>query len=126
MFDAKLMDVANALAASCREGREKETLDTLYAAEAVSVEAAPMPGEEGTEIVGIAAIRGKHDWWESTYEMTDAKVEGPFLHGADRFALIFEAKTRHKETGEAMHMREIGLYTVADGKIVREEFFYAI
>lgn len=30
-----------------------------------------------------------------------------------------------KANGHRMTMDEMGLYTVADGKIVREEFFYA-
>jgi ketosteroid isomerase-like protein len=28
--------------------------------------------------------------------------------------------------GQRMQMEEVGLYTVEDGKIVREEFFYSV
>ena len=31
-----------------------------------------------------------------------------------------------KETGARMTMDEVGLYTIADGKIVEERFFYAM
>ena len=33
---------------------------------------------------------------------------------------------REKETGKTWDMEEVGVYTVADDRIVREEFFYAM
>ena len=117
-----LMDVANALVAGCREGREVELLDKLYAADAVSVEAADMG--DGRETAGIAGIKGKHEWWENTFEVQSANVSDPFPHGDDRFAVIFEITTKHKENGEVSDMKEVAVYSVSDGKIVREEFFY--
>lgn len=45
-------------------------------------------------------------------------------HGDDRFAVIFDISVKHKESGEVSDMKEVALYTVGDGKIVREEFFY--
>lgn len=33
-------------------------------------------------------------------------------------------ETTFKPTGQRIGMREMALYTVKDGKIVREEFFY--
>ena len=53
----------------------------------------------------------------------DHKVEGPFLHGDDRFAVIFEMETSPKAGGERTRMREVAVYHT-EGKIVREEFFY--
>ena len=46
------------------------------------------------------------------------------LHGEDRFAVIFEVQGKEKASGNAFDMKEVGIYHVADGKIVREEFFY--
>ena len=46
------------------------------------------------------------------------------LGGDDRFAVIFRSKVKETETGKVSDMEEVGIYTVADGKIVREEFFY--
>ena len=73
---------------------------------------------------GLDAIRGKHDWWENTFEMLGGDVSDPLPGGDDRFAVIFEIKARHKESGEVSDMKEVALYTVGDGRIVREEFFY--
>ena len=117
---------AEALAACCRENRTNEGLDTLYSADAVSVEAALAPGMESRETAGLDGIRGKHAWWDGAMEMHEAKIEGPFYHGEDRFGLIFEMDVTEKASGERSQMKEFGVYTVdAAGKIVREEFFYA-
>jgi len=118
-----LEEIARELVAGCREGREKDNLDRLYAADAVSVEAEDFGN--GSEVQGVPAIAAKHDWWEGAVEMLEASVEGPFLHGPDRFAVIFGMKTRSRDTGEVSEAREVALYTVSGGRIAREEFFYA-
>lgn len=78
----------------------------------------------GRETHGIDGIRGKHDWWNANFEATGASVSDPFLHGEDRFAVIFEVQGREKASGTTFDMKEVAIYHVADGKIVREEFFY--
>jgi ketosteroid isomerase-like protein len=115
--------IADELVAGCREDRTWENLDKLYAPDAVSVEPVDMGG--GRESVGLAAIHGKHDWWEANFDVPALKVEGPFLHGDDRFAVVFEMETVNKSSGERRQDREVAIYHVKDGKIVREEFFYA-
>ena len=81
-------------------------------------------GEAGRETQGLAGIRGKHDWWYGAHEVHAVSAEGPFLFGEDRFSLIFDMDVTNRESGERSQMREVGVYTVQDGKIVREEFFY--
>lgn len=117
-----LKAIADELVAGCRENRTRENLDKLYAPGAVSVEPSDMGG--GRDSVGLAAIHGKHDWWDANFDVLDLNVEGPFLHGDDRFAVIFEMETVNKVSGERGRAREVGIYHVKDGKIVREEFFY--
>ncbi|EPX76030.1 nuclear transport factor 2 family protein [Salipiger mucosus] len=118
-----LKSVADELVAGCREGREAENLDRLYAEDAVSVEAFDMPGGAGRETRGRAGIHGKHEWWAGAFETHSAEVAGPFLHGEDRFAVIFVVDATELASGTRMQMQEIGLYTVAGDRIVREEFF---
>lgn len=120
-----LRETAEKLVANCREGREAQGLDELYRQDAVSVEAMDMDGPGSAVSNGLAAIKAKHDWWSGAFEVTGGKVEGPYLHGADRFAVIFAMETRNKATGETSAMQEVAVYTVDEtGKIVREEFFY--
>lgn len=118
-----LIEIANELVAGCKEGREVENLHKLYATNAVSVEAADMGG--GRETAGIEAILGKHAWWDANAEMHGGSVDGPFPHGDDRFAVIFEMDVTMKDSGQRSQMREVAVYHVAGGKIVREEFFYS-
>lgn len=124
MSSEKLAELANQLVAWCRADNTQACLDNLYAPDAVSVEAMAMPGEQSREAVGLDAIRAKHDWWNNTMEVHGGNVDGPFLHGEDLFGVIFEMDVTNRQTGERAQMKELGIYTVKDGKIVREEFFY--
>jgi ketosteroid isomerase-like protein len=118
-----LQEIANELVAGCREDRTRENLDRLYAPDAVSIEAMDMGG--GRETEGLAGIHGKHDWWDGAFITHGLTVEGPFLHGDDRFAVIFGMDTEDKATGKRTQGREVAVYHVKGGKIVKEEFFYS-
>ena len=104
-------------------GRSRELLDQIYADTVQSNEAGPMPdGSAG--VTGIEALKGKWDWWESANEVHSSKAEGPYYHGDDRFSVIYEIDVTDKTSGERVQMREVAVYTAADGKIVKEEFYY--
>ncbi len=118
-----LNEIGQELVKGCREGRAKQNLSKLYAADAVSVEAADMGN--GTTVTGIPAIEGKHDWWENAMTVHSQTVGGPFVHGHDRFAVTFDVDFTDKSTGKRGQMQEVAVYHVANGKITREEFFYA-
>lgn len=118
-----LTEVANELVAGCREGREVANLDRLYAPDAVSVEGADFAGQ-GAAVTGLDAIKGKHAWWADNHIMHGGTVEGPFTHGDDRFAVVFGMDVESKADGKRTQMREVAVYHVKDGRIVREEFFY--
>jgi ketosteroid isomerase-like protein len=75
---------------------------------------------------GIDAIRKKNQWWVENHEVHSGHASGPFPHG-DRFIVNFDFDVTSKAgpmAGKRMQMQEAGLYTVKDGKIVQEEFFY--
>ena len=122
-----LMDVANALVAACRSGEEGDMLDRLYAPDAVSAEAFAMEGTGMPRVAeGRDAIHAKHDWWNANMEMLGGSISDPMPHGDDKFAVIFKMQAKEKHSGNVMDMEEVGIYTVADGKITREEFFYSM
>jgi ketosteroid isomerase-like protein len=116
------MEIARKLVELCRQGKNMEALETLYANDAVSVEPVAMP-EMQQEAKGLAAIKGKGEWWVTNHEVHSAAVTGPWPHG-DRFVVGFQYDVTNKPSGKRMQMEEAGLYTVRNGKIVREEFFY--
>ena len=115
--------VANELVDLCRAGRNGDAIEKLYSEKIVSIEptgSADMPAEQK----GIDAVRAKHHWWAENMVVHSADVAGPFL-GEDGFAVYYNYETTFKPTGERQTMKEMAKYTVADGKIVKEEFFYA-
>ncbi|MEM6626160.1 MAG: nuclear transport factor 2 family protein [Pseudomonadota bacterium] len=126
MFSEDLMQTATRLVKYCRAGQEMDALKELYAEDAVSVEPATMPDAPPAEIKGVDAIRGKHEWWNNTFEVHSGEVDGPYLHGDTRFTVKFSIDATNKETGERSAMQEIAEYTTQNGKIVREEFFFGV
>lgn len=121
-----LQEIADALISHCRNGTEAEALNTLYAEDAVSVEALAQPGGGPQVFEGLEALRGKHDYWNNAMEQVSIDVGGPYPHQPDKFALTFKGMAKVKETGEDFPMDEVAVYTVNDGKIFREEFFYSM
>ena len=118
-------EVGKQLCDLCREGRNLEAVEKLYSEKIVSVEAASGP-ELPQVMEGIDAVRGKNEWWFANHEIHGGDVKGPFPHGEDRFAAHFTMDVTGKADGHRMEFEEVAIYTVSDGKIVREEFFYAM
>ncbi len=119
--------VGEKLVEYCRKGKNLEAIEKLYSKDIVSVEAQGSP-DMPAEMRGIDAIRGKNQWWIDNNEVHSASVEGPFPN-KDRFAVKFHYETTPKGgpmKGKRLKMDEVGVYTVKDGKIVREEFFYSM
>ncbi len=57
------------------------------------------------------------------HEVHTVTTEGPWVNG-DQFSLRFAMDVTARENGQRMQMDEIGVYTVRDGKVVEERFFY--
>jgi len=113
-------EVANRLVDLCKQAKNFDAMQELYADEIVSVE--PNPGAAASrEVSGKAAVIQKSADWAQSVEIHGGGVEGPFLAN-DQFAVIFDISYTPKTTGRRVEFREIGLYTVANGKITREEF----
>jgi hypothetical protein len=93
----------------------KYNADDIVSYEAMS---GPMAVCEGKE-----AIKQKSDWWRANHEVHGVSVEGPFLNG-DQFAIRITYDLTPKETGKRASVDEIGVYTVKDGKVVAERFYY--
>ena len=54
-------------------------------------------------------------------EVHDSKISGPFVAG-DTFVVRFDIDATDKNSKKRMQMSEVGIYTVKDGKVAREEF----
>jgi hypothetical protein len=97
-----------------------EAVNTLYDKDIVSVEAQASDGGS-PETRGIDAVRGKVDWWIDAMEVHSFKANGPFV-AHDRFVVQYDADVTDKKSKKRFQLSEVGVYTVKNGKIVREEF----
>ena len=116
-------EVAVQLLALCREGKHIEAVDTLYADDVVSVEPEDL-GPLARELRGKAAVMSKNVWWYGVNDVHSFTAVGPYVN-RDSFALQLTFDFTNKESGARMLFNEVALFTVVDGKITREEYFYA-
>jgi hypothetical protein len=116
------LDIGKQLVELCRQGKNLEAIDKLYSKDVVSVEPQACEGMPA-EIKGKEAVRGKTQWWLENFECHSTEILGPFPKG-DQFAILYKVDVTHKSTKQRSVMEEICLYTVKNGQIVRDEFFY--
>lgn len=115
--------IANDFTNLCKAGKFEEAGEAHWSPDIVSIE--PFGGDSGDPAArGIDAVRAKGEWWYANHEVHNVDTAGPFMHG-DQFTLQFHMDLTVKASGDRMSMDEIGLYTVKDGKIVEERFFYS-
>jgi SnoaL-like domain len=119
-----IQEIADTLVNLCREGKFEEAVKELYSADIVSVEAFAPPGQS-RESKGIDAVKAKGEWWVNNHEIHSVVVEGPLVAGS-HFAVTFKMDVTFKPKNQRFKMEEIGIYKVADGKVVHEEFFYSM
>jgi hypothetical protein len=101
-------------------GKPLDAMEALYAPDILSLEAAPGPDRE---LRGRDKCMAKTKQWRDAHEIHSRTSEGPFPIG-DKFALIFTFDITQRATGKRSQMKEVALYTVANDKIVKEEFMY--
>ncbi len=111
-------ELAAAIVSINRSSEQVDRYDELYAPDAVSVE-----NFSGTpeEYRGLDAIRKKAaDWYADVEEIHTMAVSDPLV-ADNSFAVTYTIDATYKSMGRS-HMTELAIYTVANGKIVREEF----
>jgi hypothetical protein len=107
----------------CKQGKFEACLQELFSKDAVSVEAWSPPGVEPITR-GLAAIQAKGEAWAREHEIHAIDLSGPFPLD-QRFAVFFRFDVTNKPSQRRISMEEVALFTIENGKIVREEFFYA-
>jgi len=114
----QVVKIANDLVEHCKSGTNDDTplWDRHFADDFESVEA------DGMSFKGRAAVEAKHKQWNDDVTMHSVEVTGPFV-GPSGFSVIFDMDVESR-SGKfpRMQMREVAVYTVDGGKVVREEF----
>ena len=118
-----LVKLGRVFVQAMRNRRGIAHVDEIYAENAESVEAVVPPGRDVRITKGSGAIKAKREDWIATHEIQRLDADGPYVHPPNRFAVRFEVEVTQKTTGRKMTLREVAIYTVEEGKIVREEFF---
>ena len=120
-----IQKTADDITAMLRAGRFGEAGAKYWADDVVSIEAGSPPGGPDPKSVGKAAVAAKGEWWSANHEVHGATVEGPLVNG-DQFVLRIKMDVTPKASGQRMTMDEVALYTIRNGKIAEERFFYAM
>lgn len=115
-------EIATDLVDICKTGDFAAAGAKYWADDVVSVEAGAAPGMDPASH-GKAAATAKGAWWMGAHEVHSTEVHGPYVNG-EQFTVRFVIDVTVKETGTRMAMDEIALYTIKNGKIAEERFFY--
>lgn len=77
---------------------------------------------DGTTHRGFEELKQKHAWWQDNFAVYGVEVEGPYVT-PNGFAVKYTMEVEAKDGSmPRTRMREVGHYTVREGKVVREEF----
>lgn len=112
--------IADDFTALCARGEFEQAGHKYWSDAVVSIEAMDGPM---ARVSGRPAVQAKTDWWNSAHEVHSATAHGPYVNG-DQFAVRFAMDVTNKESGQRTQMDEVAVYTVKDGKIVEERFYY--
>ena len=107
----------------CGKGKHFEFMRNFYGPEMVSVEG------DGKEYVGKEKVIHKSEVFQGDNTIHSQDLHGPFFCGdanarSGRFGVYTSIEFSPKAGGERRTHEEVGLYTVKDDIVTREEFFY--
>lgn len=114
-------DVAAKFYEYMQQGAWEKIYAELYSPDATSEES---PGNtDWTKANGMAEIAEKGKKWNETIEAMHGGTTGEPIVAGNYFTCYMTMDFTPKG-GERMNFEEIGFYTVKDGKIISEQFFY--
>ncbi|MBT8266007.1 MAG: nuclear transport factor 2 family protein [Bacteroidia bacterium] len=115
-------EVANQWAQMCREGKNLDCINELYAENIVSRE---MPGYPEEIVSGKENVWNKSKkWLDNVEEYHKGEIGDPIVAG-NHFTSKMDYDVTFKDSGR-MQMKELGVFEVKDGQIVNEQFFYSM
>lgn len=111
--------IALQLKAFCMQQQFAQARKALFAMDATSIEA------DGKVYKGLKEIEQKHQGWMQSVELVrKLHIAKPLVNG-NRIVLSFTWYITYKGAKETC-WKEIGIFTLSEGKIKQEQFFYDI
>lgn len=101
----------------CNQGKNFDVMRSMYGPNIVSIES------DGGQTAGQEPVIKKSEIWQGNNTIHSEKLKGPFFNGKNQFAVHYTLDVTHKETGKRATLEEVGVYTVENDKITREQFY---
>jgi limonene-1,2-epoxide hydrolase len=116
------LELAQAIKQCVQAGDAKTAYTQYFTPDMVSAEG--MAGPDGNrEMTGLEASLKKAEMWNQMMETHQVEISEPLV-AENHFVLKYRFDVTNRQSGNRGWMEELGVYTVNNGKIVREEFFY--
>ena len=116
-------DVARDFTDMLRQGQFVAARERYWAADVRIIEPHDLPGGIAAEVSGIEAARAKTARWLGSRHIHDLSIDGPFVTG-NQFALFLDMMIAGQTGGACQPFTEIAIFTVRDGRISEERYFY--
>ncbi len=120
---ASITDVAWEFTDMLRQGQFVAARERFWAADVRSIEPHDLPDGIASEVSGIEAARVKTERWFGSRNVSDVSIDGPFVTG-NQFALFLDMMIGGQPNGTHQPFTEIAIFTVRNGQIIEERFFY--
>ena len=120
---ANVHDVARDFTDMLRQGQFVAARERYWAADVRIIEPHDLPGGIAAEKSGIEAARAKTARWLGSRHIHDLSIDGPFVTG-NQFALVLDMMIAGQTGGAGQPFTEIAIFTVRDGRISEERYFY--
>ncbi|AKD55145.1 nuclear transport factor 2 family protein [Spirosoma radiotolerans] len=114
-------ELADRLVTLCREGNYEQAQRELYSNDAKSIE--PTSAQGMPSVQGLDAIIAKGNQFQRMIqEIHGGHVGGPLIAG-NTIAITISLDATFTD-GTRQTINELAVYTVQNGKIIEEQFFY--
>lgn len=120
---ASINDVARDFTFMLRQGQYVAARERFWAADVRSIEPHDLPDGIAAEVSGIEAARAKTVRWLGSRHIHDLCIDGPFVTG-NQFALFLDMMIAGPANGADQPFTEIAIFTVRNGQISEERYFY--
>jgi len=97
--------------------------EKYWASDIVALEPDQIEKSDPAIAIGKPAALARLTSWLKANAISELLIDGPFITG-DQFALFIDMEITRLATGMRRPFSEIASYTVRDGQIVEERFFY--